>query len=217
MSRHLVLLCLGIMGCGPSLETEALDRTPNPELPTDTAIPYDTGQIEDDPVFVDNFQLMLDFAERNARKVHYAIHEGVEEEEGLDLWQFENCGYYSGNLDLPTSSGSRHGLDGELSVEWELDFSAPAYNHQWDWQFDIEYDRLALKTTEVTGSGHWTVESAYWDIDYATHTFDGRLKPKGGGDVAVAYQAYFSGNIHWIRGKIGDLVVDWENPNSNIP
>lgn len=169
----------------------------------------------------DPAEALVDFAEVMADDVHDAIWAGIEEEDGLDLWFPEDDGVFSGDLSLPTSSGATHGVDGELNVGWTLFFYESEYpmegEYNWVWTFTEDIRRLQLPDCEVRGQGSRMVQSVYYENANHGHGFDGFLVIDGGEPLEVVYSAHFSGNLHWVRGSIGDVDVDWENPNPDLP
>jgi hypothetical protein len=176
---------------------------------TDPADPADPGEV------------LRDFAETMADEVYDAIWAGIAEEEGIELWVPESDALLSGDLDLPTSSGATYGVDGELSFGWTLLFFESEYpmdgEYNWTWNFAGDIQRLQLPDCELRGQGSWMVQSVYYDNANHSHGFDGFLAIDGGEPLDVGYSAHFSGNLHWVRGHIGDVEVDWENPNPDLP
>lgn len=168
----------------------------------------------------DPAETLIDFAEVMADDVYDAAWAGVTAEDGLDLWHLEDGAAFSGSLTLPTDDGQSHGVDGELSVDWALQFELTDYDDSvsnWYWDVQLDISRLALPTCEISGQGAWAVEHEQYDYQWQSQLFEGQLAIDGGDLQDVAYEAHFSGNLHWVRGTIGEVEVDWENPNPDLP
>ena len=162
--------------------------------------------------------VLVDFAGLMADDVMDAIWDGLEAE-GVELWFPESGSHYTGQLSLPTGDEGGLGLDGELTVDWALDFEMVDELEgiaRWDWQFVVDIDRLNLMGTDVAGSGAWTVASEYYDYHNHRHGFEGQLSIDGDELMDVEYEAFQSGNLHWVRGSIGDVEVDWANPDADL-
>ncbi len=164
-------------------------------------------------------ETLLDFAELMADDLYDALWTAVEDGEGLDMWHLDDGASFSGNASL--SGGSEaSGVDGELTADWALEFELTEYDDgvsNWYWDIDIDIERLALPDAEVAGSGAWSLEHEYYDYDWRAHSFDGQLAIDGGELQDVSFDAYFSGNLHWVQGSIGGVEVDWENDNPDLP
>jgi hypothetical protein len=166
-------------------------------------------------------EVLVDFADLMADDVYRALWGGIEEEDGIELWVPESGASLAGSVGLPTTSGASYGVDGELSADWSLLFTVSdgpmEGEYTWDWDFDMDIGRLVLPSSEVSGAGAWAVDSVYYDNVNDSHVFEGSLAIDGGEAMDLSYEAHFSGNLHWVRGTIGDVEVDWENPNPDLP
>jgi hypothetical protein len=168
----------------------------------------------------DPAEVLVDFAEILADDVYDAIWAVVEGEDGVDLWHLEDGESFSGSASLPSADGQSYGVDGELSVSWALGFELTEYDDgvsNWFWDYDLDLTRLALRDGEVGGQGAWAVEHEQYDYQWQSQVFEGQLAIDGGELQDVSYEAHFSGNLHWVRGSIGEVEVDWENPNPDLP
>lgn len=169
---------------------------------------------------VDPSEAFLDLAEALTTDVYDAVWDAVEEEEDIELWPPASQQTIQGSLDIPTTSGASHGVDGELQVQWELsswESETLEDEYHWDWSFTLTIDRLALPSCEVAGQGAWIVEETWYDFGGHSHDFQGELALDEGEPQPLALEAYYSGNLHSAAGSIGDLEVDWENDNPDLP
>ena len=112
------------------------------------------------------------------------------------------------------------GQEGDIEVEYTLSIEeSSSLDDEWtySWSFEVDYSGVQLDSCTVDGSGTWTVEHVHYDHDWVDHAWDGQLGLDGADLQDVSYEAYFSGNLHWVQGSIGDVVVDWENDNPDLP
>ena len=163
---------------------------------------------QDEP---DLSKVLQEFAQANATNVYDGIYDDVEKEEGLNLWDHDDIGTFSGQLSL--SEG--------VTIDWSLEYTWPNGEDEgerhWDWIFAADYDTFGLASGAIAGSGDWEVNHGWYDIDYADHSFDGQLILDDGDSMDVDYEAYFSGNLHWVEGTIDGVEVDWEHSNPDLP
>jgi len=161
---------------------------------------------------------LRELATANAEGVYQAIYDGVEAQEGIDLWNPGEGYTGSGTLALPTAEGEAFGLDGALEVDWTLAWSESDYgSFLWDWTFAVDYAPLVLPSCEATGAATWAMTYEFYDFVQADHTFAGTLALDDGGPLDVAYTAHWSGNLHNVHGTLGETAVDWENPDPDLP
>ncbi len=175
-------------------------------------LPLFTTACFDEAEPTDPGELLPELADALGDDVYDAIWAGIEAE-GLDLWQLEDGDAHSGVLDV---SGS--GVDGELSVTWELIYEVQDEVEgidRWYWDFEIDIDRLALSLDELSGTGSWSVEHERYDYNWQSHDFAGQISVNGDDPQDVDFEAFFNGNLHWVRGTMGDVEVDWENPDAD--
>jgi len=151
---------------------------------------------------------LRELAEANAGTVFTAIRDGIEAAEGVDLDALDDGAELSGALD----AGAGVGVDWTVTYGLEDDWI-----QRWDWTFDVDYAPLALPSCGLEGAGAWTVAHTRIEFDYADHAFAGTLALDGGEPQDASYEAYYSGNLHWVRGAIGETLVDWENPSPDLP
>ncbi len=167
----------------------------------------------------DPTEALLDFAEVLSADVYNALWDGIEAEEGVELFVPESGTSLSGQLSLPLDDGSSFGLDGELTADWSVVYEEIGdpddYVNHWDWDFELEIARLAAPCCEMAGQGSWTVEHELYDYSWRKQVFDGQLSIDGGELQDVSFEAHYSGNLHWVRGSIGGTEVDWENPDAD--
>ncbi len=155
--------------------------------------------------------LLPEFADALGDDVYDAVWAGIDAE-GLDLYALEDGDTHSGELDL---SGS---LDGEVSVTWALTYEIQDEAEgidRWYWDFEIDIERLALSLDEIAGQGSWSVEHERYDYHWQSHDFSGQLSVNGDDAQDVDFEAFYNGNLHWVRGTMGDVEVDYDNPDAD--
>ncbi|MFH1469733.1 MAG: hypothetical protein ABIO70_35430 [Pseudomonadota bacterium] len=160
---------------------------------------------------------LRELATANAEGVYNAIYDGIEAQDGIDLWNPGDGYTGSSSLALPAAGGEDFGLDGAIEVDWTLTWSEDSYVYLWDWTFAVDYAPLVLPSCEVTGAATWAMTYEYYDYVMSDHTFAGTVTLDDGEPLEVAYTAHWSGNLHNVQGSIGDVAVDWENPNPDLP
>ena len=167
----------------------------------------------------DPARALREFAEAGAEPVYDGLWLAVEADAALDLWDLPDDTTAAGWVEIPTAAGERFGVDGELDVDWTLAYAAPEEDGEraWDWTFEVAYARLALPSCELSGAGSWTVAATWYDIGIEQHAWEGTLALDGGEALPVSFEALHSGNLHWVRGSIGDTEVEWENPDPDLP
>jgi hypothetical protein len=163
---------------------------------------------------VDPTEALLDFAEAMSEEVYDGLWSQVDGREDLDLWALESSSY-SGELAL----GAAQGVQGELSGSWSLSYAPVDHGADevrvWLWDVELEIASLDLPCCEVAGHGGWTVEHQSYDYSWQQHGFVGELIFDGGEPTPVELEALHSGNLHWVRGTVGETEVDWENPDAD--
>jgi hypothetical protein len=169
----------------------------------------------------DPARALREFAEASAEPVYEGLWLAVEADAALDLWNLADDTTAAGWVEMPSATGDRFGVDGELSADWTLAATAtdpPTDGERaWDWAFEVDYARLSLPSCEVSGAGSWTVAATWYDIGIEQHAWEGELTLGDLEALDVTFEALHSGNLHWVRGRIGDTEVDWENPDPDLP
>ncbi len=163
--------------------------------------------------------VLVGFAETMAEDVYSALWSHVDSEV-VELWHPEDGASFDGSVTLPTASGERYGVDGELVLDWGLLFELAHEMegiYRWTWDVQVELDRLAVAPCELAGTGSWSVEQETYDYSWTSQRFEGQLRYDDRELEQVSYEAHHSGNLHWVRGHIGAVEVDWENPNPDLP
>jgi hypothetical protein len=160
---------------------------------------------------------LITFAETMAADVYNAMWDHVDQET-VELWHHEDGASFSGTIELPTASGESYGVDGELVLDWSMLFEIQDEMegiYLWSWDVEADIDRLVVPECELSGAGEWTVDQETYDYSWKSHRFVGQLALEDGELQDVEVEFFYSGNLHWVRGTIGETEVDWENPNAD--
>lgn len=161
-----------------------------------------TGCTSADPTMV-----LREFALYSCDQAYSTIWDAVDAEH--DIWQ-------PADLSL---SGSGETGDG-LAYEYQLDADESDTLEDeitYSWTIEVELDGLELDSAVVDGSGSWTVEHVRYDLQYAHHAWVGELSVDGQDAEPADFESYFSGNLHWVTGSLGETEVDWEHANPDLP
>ena len=163
---------------------------------------------------VDPATALQEFATFNADDLYSAI--WAEVSVSHELWNPVEYTVIDGDFVLSGVGGSASEIDVTYSLDLQEGETFEGEN-VYAWTMELDYLGVQLPSCIVDGSGTWIVEHAYYDYNNIEHSWDGQLGLDDADPQQVSYEAFFSGNLHWLTGSIGDTEVDWENDNPDLP
>lgn len=88
------------------------------------------------------------------------------------------------------------------------------YESTWSVPLEVSFNNPDLNE-EITGTSTWNLEKSYYDYENLKETFTGEIVIREE-TLEVNFEAYFSGNLHWVEGNFGNELINWVNPEPDL-